>query len=538
MNNPSDQEFSSSSAWAPLRRPVFRALWIASLASNIGTWVQDVGGAWLMTSLAPSPLMVAMVQAATTLPMFALALPGGVLADLVDRRRLLLFTQTWMMTVATALGAMTVFGITTAWSLLGMTFLIAFGAALTLPAWQAIVPDLVPSSELLAAVTLNGVGFNTARAVGPALGGLIVAAAGPGAAFLLNAVSFIGIIVVLYRWRRSPVESTLPTERFFGAIRAGVRYLRHAPELRTVLVRAALFISCASALWALMPLIARKELGLGASGYGMLLGFFGAGAVSGAAVLPRLRQKVSLNFLVTTATLLFAAIAFALAVLRYLSLVCGVMFFSGAAWLTLLSSLNVAVQTSVPSWIRARALSAYLLVFFGGMAGGSPFWGALATHMGIPTALRWSAVGLVVGTLATFRYRVTGGRGLNLAPSKHWPAPRVVIEPNPERGPVMVIMEYRIDPETFNDFALAMHDLSRIRRRDGAIQWSLFSDVADPNHYIESFIVESWAEHLRQHERMTVEDRQIEAQVRAFHIGDKPPRVSHFIAEPLPKREH
>lgn len=517
------------SAWSPLRQPVFRALWIATAVSNIGTWMHDVGASWLMTSLAPSPLMVALVQVATNLPVFLLALPAGALADVVDRRRLLLVTQTWMLATAVVLGSLTIAGTTTPWVLLSLTFVMALGAAMNAPAWQAITPELVSRQELPAAVTLSGVGINLARALGPALGGLIIAATNPGVVFLLNGVSFLGIIIVLYHWRRSPRENVLPAERFIGAIRAGMRYARHAPALQTVLIRAGAFILFGSVLWSLLPILARFELGQGPSGYGILLGLLGLGAVVGAAILPHTRQKISGDKLVTAATLLFAAILFILSFVREFVLVGMTMFVGGIAWIALLSSFNTGAQTAVPAWVRARALSVYLLIFFGGMAGGSALWGTVAKYAGIPKTFVVAALGVVASLAATARYRLATGEMLNLAPSLHWPAPTVVNDIEPEHGPVLVTIEYRIDPAQARDFADAMLNLRKLRLRDGAINWGIFVDAADPQRYVEAFLVESWIEHLRQHERVTVADREVQQKVHAFQIGSAPPIVSHFI---------
>jgi MFS family permease len=530
-----NEQRGEKSAWTPLKEPIFRALWIATVASNIGTWIQDVGAAWLMTSLAPSPLMVALVEVATTLPMFMLALPAGALADIFDRRRLLLITQGWMLAVAAGLSILTLLGITTPWLLLTFTFLLGLGAAMNAPAWQAIVPELVTIKEIPAAVALNSVGFNISRAIGPALGGLIVAAAGAYAAFILNAVTFLGVIVVLYRWRRKPSDSALPSERLFGAIRAGLRYVRQSVALRSVLVRSGVFIIFASAMWALMPLVARIELGRGPAGYGMLLTSFGVGAVLGATVLPAFRRRISIDTIVAGATILFALVLLSFAYLRIFSLLCAVTLVGGAMWLTLLSSFNTAVQASVPSWVRARALSVYLLVFFGGFAGASTVWGVTATHLGIPNTFVISSIGLALGLALTLRYRLIKFEGLDLSPTKRWPTPTVVEKVDLDHGPVLVTIEYRIDPTRSRDFARVMKAVSAIRLRDGAIRWNLFKDTEDPGRYLETFIVESWIEHLRQHERVTISDHEILDQALAYHTGNKPPIVSHFIAEPLTK---
>ncbi|HEY0406384.1 MAG TPA: MFS transporter [Pyrinomonadaceae bacterium] len=524
-------EVREPTAWSPLSHPLFRALWLAAVASNIGTWMHNVGADWLMTTLAPSPLMVALMQTAENAPLFLLALPAGALADIVDRRRLLLYTQAWMLVSAVALGLLTLFGLTTPWVLLLLIFFLGLGSALNAPAWQAIMPELVPRSELSAAVSLNSVAFNIARAVGPALGGFVVAAVGSWAVFLLNSLSFIGVLFVIYRWRREPAASISPTERVIGAMRAGVRYVRHDPNLRAVLVRTGVFVSCASALWAMMPLVARQQLGLGALSYGVLLGGLGAGAILGAFILPAARRKVSINVLIISGTIIFAAATAILATIHIFGLLCVVMIFGGVAWMALMSSFNISVQAIVPAWVRARVLAIYLLVFFGGMALGSAVWGAVATRVGISAALLWAAAALVAGLVAAFFFPLRIGEELNLEPSLHWSDPIVVSEPHPEDGPVLVTVDYQIEPERAVEFAEAIRELKRIVRRDGATRWGLFADPARPGHYVETFLVESWAEHLRQHARHTNEDRAAQDRVRSFHVGEKSPVVTHLIAQ-------
>ncbi len=526
----SPQPIARPSAWGPLRQPLFLALWLAALASNLGTWMQEVGEAWLMTELSPSPLMVALLQTADSLPLFLLALPAGALADAVDRRRLLLVTQLWMTIAAGTLGVLTLFEWTNAWMLLTFVFLLGIGAALSMPAWQAVTAEVVPRSDLPAAVTLNSVGFNVARAAGPALGGLVVASIGAGAAFLFNAASFLGVIVVVYQWRRPHRASVLPAERVAGAMRAGWRYVQHAPSLRAVLVRTAAFILGASGLWAMLPIVARSELGVGAFGFGALLGCLGAGAVFGAAVLPRLRGRLSADGLAAAGTLLFAGVTAVLAFVRQYEVLCAALALGGVAWIALMSSLNVAAQTVLPGWVRARGLAVYLLVFQGGMALGSLLWGTVAQHFDIPTALSAAALAMVLGLATMFLYPLPRTEDLDLSPSLHWPQPNIVVEPHPEQGPVLVTVEYRIEPQKAADFAEAMEGLRKIRRRDGAVSWGLFQDMAEPTRYLETFVVESWAEHLRQHERITVADRAIQERVHAFHSGPEPPLVSHLLS--------
>lgn len=546
MTNPAQEEtvpspaepsapVAAPGAWSPFRHPIFLSLWIAALASNLGTWMQEVGDAWLMTSLSSAPLMVALLQTAGSLPVFLLALPAGALADAVDRRRLLIGTQLAMAIAAGSLGVLTLLDLTTSWLLLTYVCLLGIGTAFNLPAWQAVVSELVPRSELPAAIALNSVGFNIARAVGPALGGLVVAWIGSGAAFLLNAISFLGVIAVLYRWPRPHHASVLPAERMAGAVRAGVRYVRHAPSLRALLIRTAIFIACGSALWSILPILARVELGIDALGYGGLLGCLGAGAVLGACSLPRFRQRFSPNILAAAGTITFAAVTLTLAYVRDYWVLCVAMAVGGVAWIALMAGLNVAVQTVLPSWVRARGLAIYLLVFQGGMAAGSLVWGTLAQQAGIPVALATAAAGLVIGLAVTVRYRFPPCEDLDLSPSLHWPQPLIVIEPELERGPVLVTIEYRIDPQRTKEFAQALEDLRFIRRRDGAFYWGLYQDMAEPSRYVETFMVESWAEHLRQHERITVTDRAIQERAQSFHCLPEPPVVSHLLAHSEPR---
>lgn len=400
------------SPWAPLREPLFRSLWVAAVISYIGTWMQNVGAGWLMTQLTMSPLMVSLVQAASTLPVFLVILPAGALADMVDRRRLLLITQVWMVAAAALLGIFTLLEHVTPWILLLFTFLLGLGAVMNDPAWQAITPEIVSHEQHAPAVALNSVGFNVARAVGPALGGLVIALAGSGFAFLLNAASFFGVIFFLYRWKRPNLEE-VETGRVRDAILTGLRYVRSAPVVRCVLIRTAAFSVGASSLLALLPILARPH---GATGYGLLLGSFGLGALAGAAVLPRLRSRLSVDGVVAFAIVVFALMTFAAGEVQTFGWLSLILFVSGTAWIGILACLNVAAQTMSPSALRARALSAYLLVLQGGMAGGSALWGAVANRVGVPAALLCSAAALVVGLLAVRRYRLTA-QELEFAPA-------------------------------------------------------------------------------------------------------------------------
>ncbi|HXW91441.1 MAG TPA: MFS transporter [Terriglobales bacterium] len=401
-----------ASPWAPLREPLFRSLWVAAVISYVGTWMQNVGAGWLMTQLTMSPLMVSLVQAASTMPVFLVMLPAGALADMVDRRRLLLITQAWMVVAAALLGVVTLLEHMTPWILLLFTFLLGLGAVMNDPAWQAITPEIVSPRQHASAVALNSVGFNVARALGPALGGLVITLAGSGTAFLLNAASFFGVILFLYRWKRPPSED-MARGSLRDAIGMGLRYVRTAAVVRCVLIRTAAFSLGASSLLALLPLLARPH---GATGYGLLLGSFGLGALGGAACMPRLRSRLSVDGVVSFAIVVFALMTFAAGQVHRFGPLSAVLFASGTAWIGILACLNVAAQTMSPIGLRARALSAYLLVLQGGMAAGSAFWGAVASRLGVPMALLCSALALVIGLAAVRRYRLTTHE-LELAPS-------------------------------------------------------------------------------------------------------------------------
>ena len=402
----------ADAAWEPLREPVFRSLWIAAVISYTGTWMQNVGAGWLMTQLSTSPLMVSLVQAAAAIPVFLVVLPAGALADMMDRRRLLLFTQSWMIVAAVALGVLTLLHAVNPWVLLLFTFLMGLGAVMNDPAWQAITPDVISPARHASAVALNSAGFNVARAVGPALGGMVVAAAGSGWSFLLNAASFFGVIFFLWKWKR-PQHESIETRSVGNAIAEGFRYVRSAPQVRSVLIRTGAFSLGAASLLALLPVVCQPH---GAQGYGFLLTCFGLGALAGAAILPRLRLQYSVDGLVAGATVVFALATFLTGQVHIFEWLCLVLFTAGAAWIGILACFNVVAQTMCPSWMRARALSMYLLVLQGGMALGSAVWGWLAARQGVPASLAWAAVAMVVGLASIRRHRLTASE-LVMAPA-------------------------------------------------------------------------------------------------------------------------
>lgn len=520
---------ATAPAQRPLASPMFRALWIATIISNVGTWMHDVGAGWLMTSLSPDPLMVALVQAATTFPMFLLALPAGALADIVDRRWLLVGAQMFGLLAMAILAALTLAGHTSAGLLLAFTAAISIGAALSAPAFQAIVPELVSAPALQQAVALNSLGINIARAIGPALGGVIIAMAGPGAVFTINAISVCGVVLVLLRWKRMAPERHLPAEHLIGAMRAGLRYALRAPELKIVLIRSVGFFLFASALWALLPIIARRELGLGPAGYGGLLTFMGLGAVGGAMLLPRLRGRLGTNRLTLAASILLAVAMAVLARANSFAAASAAMFVAGAAWIAMMAALNGGAQATSPGWVKARALAIYLLVFQGSMAAGSTLWGTVASRIGVSATLLFGAGLLVVVSLLLARRHPLGNVAADLAPSLHWPALTIDDPLDQDSGPVLVTVEYQVRPEAVPEFFAAMQGMRRIRKRDGAIHWGLYEDSSRPGFVIETFTVESWLEHLRQHERVTNADRVEQDAVSRFHIGETPPLVRHFV---------
>jgi MFS family permease len=517
-------------AWAPLRHPVFRALWIAQTVSNVGTWMQTVGAQWLIVSLGGTALTVSLVQTATTLPTFLIGLPAGALGDILDRRKLMLGSQAFMLVCAAVLGVLTVMDKIGIATVLALTFGIGLGSALLRPSWQAVQPELVGRDEIPQAAALNGVSMNMARAVGPAIGGVVVAVTNAGAVFLANAVSFVGVMGVLAWWKRPPQESALGAEHVTHAIRVGTRYVRHSPRLRSVLTRTLSFCLFSSALWALLPVVAHDRLDLGSGGYGLLLGAVGIGAVAGAFVLAEARSRWSADHVVAGATIAFALVALVLAwsqstVLDALALVVG-----GLSWIAVLSSLNASAQVALPGWVRARGMATYLLVFQGGQAAGSLVWGTLATHTSTATALSVVAGGLA-GALALSgrRHRLATTVQWDMTPVSHWTEPELSMEPDPHR-PVLVSIEYRVPSENHEAFREAMQRLGRSRRRTGAERWSLYQDAADPDRFVENYLVDSWEEHMRQHyERQTAMDVAIQKRALELTADGAAPPTQHLI---------
>ena len=525
---------AKANLWSPLAYHVFRAVWIASLVSNVGTWMQNVAGVWLVTTLTTSALLVALMQTASSLPAFLLSLPGGALADLIDRRKLLLGTQGFMAVVAVLLGALTLAGQISALGVLGFTFLLGMGSALNGPVWQTVTTELVPRPVLPFAITLNGVSNNIARAIGPALGGLVIAYYSPGWVFMLNGVSFLATFAVIYFWKRDAEAPTGPAEHFLGALRAGMRYVHYSPVLHAVLVRVFAFGFGASAMWALLSVVIARKLHLSAGHYGAMLSWLGAGAVAGAFLMGRAGQRLSLNRRVLLGVLMFVVTNLSLALIESTYILGPIMFFTGTAWLMAMTSFSTTVQLNVPKWVQARVVSIYMLVFQAGMSIGSLAWGDLADHLGLQIALYAAAAWMLASALLSLPYPLRAAENLDLAPADPWLDPPVADGPvDPDDGPVVVMIEYRVDPADWPAFRTVADRLTRLRLRDGALRAGVFADLAEPSRITEFFYVATWGEHLRQHHRFTREDQVVEDQVRQFHQGPEDPQVTHFLAFPL-----
>ena len=512
-------------AWRPLRLPMFRNLLIADFVSDIGTFMQGVAAAWLMVSQGAGPLLVALTQTASALPFFLLALPAGALGDIFDRRKLIIATEVWMVSVASAIAALTLLHWITPWMLLLLTLALSVGDALEAPTWRAILPEVVPREDLLPAMALNGIEFNLARAIGPALGGFLIAAAGVATAFTLNALSFGCVLWVIVRWKRGSRPRGLPRETVGSAIRAAFRYTRNTPNMLTVLGRIAAIMFFASAFWALLPTVTH-ELRKSATLYGLLLAVFGGGAVVGAMVLQRARSFFSADGMLTIGTTVFAAALWATATFRSIVPLCVAIAFGGAAWTVVMSLMSTVMQNVAPDWVRARALAVFLLVYMGTWAAGSAFWGFVAGHRGTHFSFVVAAIGTALSPVLILVSRLPEAV-TDLRAWDHWVKPMLAGEAKLDQGPVLVTVEYEIEARNSDEFLEALEKFSRIRRRDGASRWGIYYDTEHPARYLETFIVESWAEHLRQHTRLTQADREVEERLHQFEA--KPTKVRHFI---------
>ncbi|GAU82781.1 MFS transporter [Bosea sp. BIWAKO-01] len=518
----------ASSAFAPLRHSVFAVLWAATVLGNVGSFMRDVASGWLVTDLSGSPAAVAMIQVAGTLPIFLLAIPAGVLSDIVDRRKLLIGVQLLLGLTSAVLMTLALTNRLTIELLVGLTFIGGVGAALMGPTWQSIVPELVPKTELRNAVALNSLGINIARAIGPAAGGALLAAFGAAATYGADVLSYVFVIAALLWWHRPAGADDELREHFGGAFRAGLRYARASRELHRVLLRAVLFFAGASAIWALLPLVARQLLGGGAGFYGLLLGAVGAGAIAGAIVLPRIRAHLDADGIMLGAALVTAAVTAALAAVPPQWLAILMLLVLGGAWIAALTTLNGTVQAILPNWVRGRGLAIYLTIFNGASAAGSLLWGLVAEAIGLHATLLVAALALALVAVAVLRLRLPAGEA-DLTPSSHWPEPAISDPVEHDRGPVTITVEYRVARESRAAFLEAVARLAPERRRDGAFAWGVSEDAADPDCILEWFMVESWAEHLRQHRRVSQADADIQAEVTKFHTGQDKPVIRHFL---------
>ena len=521
-----------SVAGSPLKDSLYRFLWVALFASEIGAYMQNVGASWLITSLAPSPFVVALLQVAFSLSIFLLALPSGAIADIVDRRKLFLATQYFTLAVAATLSLLTFSGFTNSSILLVFSFMLGLGLAMALPVTIVVQTELVPKQKALAAMTLFSVAIYIGLGIGPLLGGLIVAAAGPGTVFALNALSFVGIIVFLHRWHKPSEQKLLPPEHVVGAIRTGLRYMRHSAHVRALFVRDFALTICGSALISMLPLLARNGAGSNSILFGVLVGAFGIGGmIGGLVIVPRI-GKIPIERKVIMATITFSI---SLAIISFehdaLTLFLAVLAI-GTSLVIANSSLNFVAYNSVPSWVKTRVVSVHQMLYWGGIAMGSIMWGIVAEFFGIPVVLLAASFGLIVGLAAAIRYKLEPRIDIDMSPSMHWSMPNISIDIDDHKdGSALVEIEFLIDPAHSREFENVMQEVRILRLRDGAINWGLFHDVENPSRYIEAYISESWTEHLRQHERITKADLAVEERAIAFHIGKDAPRISHLIGE-------
>jgi len=523
-------------AFVPLRHAAFRTLWLATLASNSGMWLQSTAAGWMMTSLDSRPLMVSLVQAAGLLPVFLLALPAGALADIVDRRRFLIAAQLWMFAVALLLTALTAAGALGPWGLLTLTFLLGAGTAMNFPAWAATTPELVPREDLVGAIALNGIGFNLARAVGPALGGFAIAAAGPEAAFGLNALAFLVLIVALVAWKREAPPRIMPRENLGAAMRAGIRFTLATPAMHAAIIRACTFFFFTAAIWGLLPLLVRQQLGLGAEAFGLMLGAMGIGAVAAGFLLPALRGRMSRGALVFRASLV-ASVAMALcATATHWTVAAIALALYGAGWIAAGSTTSVAAQLAAPPWVRARGIAIFQLTFFGAMAAGSTIAGWLGNLIGVAPTMAGAAASGAAAALLVRRFGLEGVAPGSKAqvplprPEAASPALRAQLHGGGRR--VHEVVRYWIEPADRGKFLAAMAQARRVRQRSGAVAWQLLEDVAHPDRWIELWAVENWADHLREADRLTEDDRAVLALAAGMHKGATPPEAARYLDVP------
>ncbi len=526
---------TKTNPWAPFKSKDFTVLWLASLLSTTGSRMHEVGAGWLMTSLSTDPFTVALVQTVTALPIFLFALTAGAVADVVSRRKLLIFVESLMAIIATLFVVLIFLDMMTPTLLLIFVFILGIGAAFAAPAKQATVPQLIPKDDLQSAIALNSVGFNLSRAIGPAVAGVLILAIGIVVPFIFNAISFAIIAAAYFWWCPGRVVDPLPKEKIPGAVKAGLRYVRYSEPLRATLGRSFAFCISASAFWALLPLFVKVELQGDASLFGLLIGAIGSGAVLGVFLLPRLKQKFTPPKIIVLASVLTSIVLMTSAIFtsQILALATAVLF--GSCWIWILSTLNVSAQLALPDWVRARGLAIYLMVFFGSMSLGSMIWGSLASHIGISPTLLVAAGTLLLGAYISRKLPLNQGQAADLAPSMHWANPTVVVNSEEEkdfvneRSPVLVTIEYIIAKENEEKFLYLMCYLGKVRKQYGAYNWDILEEADRPGTFIEYFHDVSWLDHLRHRQRVTGKDRELQEQIDALHIGDESPKTRHFF---------
>lgn len=529
---------TKGSALYVLRHKIFASLWLATLVSNLGGLVQGVAAAWLMTSLSDSRSLVALVQASTTLPIVLFSLPSGALADSFERRTIMLTALVWMLGLSVLLCVFAYLGLLTPWLLLAFTFLIGSGQALFNPSWQSSMGDIVPKEDIPAAVTLNGMGFNMMRSVGPAIGGVVVTFAGVAAAFALNALSYFTIIAALVRWHPPVVQKLLPREAFGPSISSGVRYVILSPVLLRVMCRSFIFGLGAVVILALLPVLARNLLGGSALTYGILLGCFGFGAIFGGLMSGRLRARFENEWIVRAAFLVMAAGVLALGLSRNMVLSGLILLPCGASWVLALSLFNVTVQLSTPRWVVGRALAIYQMAAFGGMAVGAWLWGVLAEQSGSPLAVMLAAVPLVLGAAVGLKFPLENFGTRDFSPLNRFIKPSLKLDLSPRSGPIMVIVDYEIAQTDVPAFLALMVERRRIRIRDGARRWVLMRDLENPEIWTESYHVPTWVEYLRHHERRVISDGDVYQNLLELHKGVAPPQVRRMIERQTVPRDN
>ena len=525
---------SATSAWAPLRAPTFRMLWLVWMAANLTLWMNDVAAAWLMTTLTTSATMIALVQTASSLPVFLLGLPSGALADLVDRRRLFLFTQVWVASTAALLYAAAVTDRLTAGALLVLVFANGIGLAIRWPVYAAILPELVPRNELGSALALNGVAVNVSRVVGPLLAGALIAAAGSEYVFAANFVIALGCATALFYWKRAAKPpSVLPGERFLGAMRLGWQYVRESPRMRDAIVVTSTFFLHATALIALLPLVAQR-LGGGAGTYTLLLACLGLGAIVAVSQLPRIRARWTRDGVAVRGSMVQSACTAIVAFAPSAWVAAPAMLAGGFAWIAVANSVTISAQLALPDWVRARGMSIYQMAIMGGTAAGAFVWGQVADRTSVAASLALCSVSLLAALFFTRARVLEGPAEEDHTPTHPWdePVPATPIEP--DDGPVMVTLVYQIDPARAAEFGAIMAETRSARLRHGAVSWGLFEDLERPGRFVEYFACDSWADYLRRFDRFTAQDQRLQAMRHAFHVGGGTPAISRFIARHPP----